>query len=119
MTNSRREFLKSAAGTSLAGIATVAGAAGSTAGPATGAAPARRRKRSVASHEMPRGMTLLSMRSEHGDTLGVKTDRGILDVRRASHALHSRTPPSTLPVTALRTIFRRVIFSSSSTGTSG
>jgi 2-keto-4-pentenoate hydratase/2-oxohepta-3-ene-1,7-dioic acid hydratase in catechol pathway len=92
MTNSRREFLKSAAGTSLAGIATGAGAAGSTAGSATGAAPARRHKRSVASHEMPRGMTLLSMRSEYGDTLGVKTDRGILDVRRASLALHHPVP---------------------------
>jgi 2-keto-4-pentenoate hydratase/2-oxohepta-3-ene-1,7-dioic acid hydratase in catechol pathway len=84
MTNSRREFLKSAAGTSLAGIATVAGAAG--------AAPARRHKRSAESHEMPRGMTLLSMRSEHGDTLGVKTERGILDVRRASLALHHPVP---------------------------
>jgi 2-keto-4-pentenoate hydratase/2-oxohepta-3-ene-1,7-dioic acid hydratase in catechol pathway len=92
MTNSRREFLKSAAGTSLAGIATGAGAAGSTAGSATGAAPARLHKRSVASHEMPRGMTLLSMRSEYGDTLGVKTDRGILDVRRASLALHHPVP---------------------------
>jgi 2-keto-4-pentenoate hydratase/2-oxohepta-3-ene-1,7-dioic acid hydratase in catechol pathway len=89
---SRREFLKSAAGTSLAGIAAVAGATGSATGAATGtaagAAPARRRRRSAASHEMPRGMTLLSIRSEHGDTLGVKTDRGILDVRRASLALH-------------------------------
>jgi 2-keto-4-pentenoate hydratase/2-oxohepta-3-ene-1,7-dioic acid hydratase in catechol pathway len=92
MTNSRREFLKSAAGTSLAGIATVAGATESATGSATGAAPARRLKRSVASHEMPRGMTLLSMRSEHGDTLGVKTDRGILDVRRASLALHHPAP---------------------------
>lgn len=41
---------------------------------------------------MPRGMTLLSIRSEHGDTLGVKTDRGILDVRRASLALHLPVP---------------------------
>src|SRR3984957_7666052 len=92
MKNSRREFMKSAAGTSLAGIATAAAAAGSIAGPATGAAPELRRKRSVAPHEMPRGMTLLSMRSEHGDTLGVKTDRGILGVRRASLALHHPVP---------------------------
>jgi len=41
---------------------------------------------------MPRGMTLLSLRSDHGDTLGVKTDRGILDVRRASLALHLPAP---------------------------
>jgi len=91
MKNSRREFMKSAAGTSLAGIATLA-AAGSTAGYTTDAAPARRLKRSAATHEMPRGMTLLSMRSEHGDTLGVKSDRGILDVRRASLALHHPVP---------------------------
>ena len=41
---------------------------------------------------MPRGLTLLSMRSEHGDTIGVKTPLGILDVRRASLALHLSTP---------------------------
>jgi 2-keto-4-pentenoate hydratase/2-oxohepta-3-ene-1,7-dioic acid hydratase in catechol pathway len=84
MNNSRREFLSSAAGASLAGIASVAGAT-------TGAAPAVG-KRSAVSHEMPHGMTLLSIRSEHGDTLGVKTDRGILDVRRASLALHLPVP---------------------------
>ena len=84
MTTSRREFLQGAAATSLAGIAATASA--------TGAAPARRRQRSAAAHEMPRGMTLLSIRSEHGDTLGVKTDRGILDVRRASVALQHPVP---------------------------
>src|ERR1700674_2582066 len=93
MTTSRREFLKGAAVTSLAGIATAAGASGAGAtGAATGAVPARRRKRSAASHEMPRGMTLLSIRSQQGDTLGVKTDRGILDVRRASLALRHPVP---------------------------
>jgi 2-keto-4-pentenoate hydratase/2-oxohepta-3-ene-1,7-dioic acid hydratase in catechol pathway len=89
MTNSRREFLKATAGTSLAGIATATGAAAGTAGSA--AAP-RRRGGSAASHELPRGMTLLSIRSEHGDTLGVKTDRGILDVRRASLVLRLPVP---------------------------
>jgi 2-keto-4-pentenoate hydratase/2-oxohepta-3-ene-1,7-dioic acid hydratase in catechol pathway len=83
MKNSRREFLRGAAGASLAGIATAA---------ATGAAPAGRRRCSIASREMPRGMTLLSIRSEYGDTLGVKTDRGVLDVRRASLALHQPVP---------------------------
>src|SRR5580692_5659049 len=83
MITSRREFLQGTAVASLAGIAATASAAG--------AAPARRRKPSAA-HEMPRGMTLLSIRSEHGDTLGVKTDRGILDVRRASLALHHPVP---------------------------
>jgi 2-keto-4-pentenoate hydratase/2-oxohepta-3-ene-1,7-dioic acid hydratase in catechol pathway len=92
MKNSRREFLRAAAGTSLAGIATVAGAVGTPAATGGSAAPIRRRKHSAGSHEMPRGMTLLSIRSEHGDTLGVKTDRGILDVRRASLALHRPVP---------------------------
>lgn len=92
MKNSRREFLKTTAGTSLVGIAAAAGATGAAAGLASSAAPARRRKRSGASDEMPRGMTLLSIRSEHGDTLGVKTDRGILDVRRASLALRLPAP---------------------------
>ncbi len=84
MTTSRRKFLQGTVATSLAGIAATASA--------TGTAAARRRKRSAAGHEMPRGMTLLSIRSEHGDTLGVKTDRGILDVRRASLALHDPVP---------------------------
>jgi 2-keto-4-pentenoate hydratase/2-oxohepta-3-ene-1,7-dioic acid hydratase in catechol pathway len=94
MKSSRREFLKGAAGTSLAGMAAASAAAAATSatGAATAAAPGRRRKRLAASHELPRGMTLLSIRSEHGDTLGVKTDRGILDVRRASLALHSPVP---------------------------
>jgi 2-keto-4-pentenoate hydratase/2-oxohepta-3-ene-1,7-dioic acid hydratase in catechol pathway len=97
MNNSRRDFLKGAAGTSLAGIAIaaggVAGASGAAAdAPEAGAVPARRRKHSDASPQMPRGMTLLSIRTEHGDTLGVKTDRGILDARRAALALHLTVP---------------------------
>jgi 2-keto-4-pentenoate hydratase/2-oxohepta-3-ene-1,7-dioic acid hydratase in catechol pathway len=88
MNNSRREFLQAAAGSSLAGIAVAAGAA--TAVP--DAVPARRRAHKPASHDMPRGMTLLSIRSQHGDTLGVKTERGVLDVRRASLELHQPAP---------------------------
>ncbi len=91
MRNSRREFLKDVAGTSLGGIAAAAGATAAATG-GNDLRPTRRRKRSVASQEMPRGMTLLSIRSEHGDTLGVKTDRGILDVRGASLALHLSVP---------------------------
>jgi 2-keto-4-pentenoate hydratase/2-oxohepta-3-ene-1,7-dioic acid hydratase in catechol pathway len=90
--HSRRGFLKAAAGTSLAGIATAAGAAAAAPATAGSGTPTRRRKQPAASHEMLRGMTLLSIRSEHGDTLGVKTERGILDVRRASLALHHRVP---------------------------
>jgi 2-keto-4-pentenoate hydratase/2-oxohepta-3-ene-1,7-dioic acid hydratase in catechol pathway len=88
MNNSRREFLQAAAGISAGGIAAAAGATGA----GTAADPAPRRKNPAAPHDMPRGMTLLSIRSEHGDTLGVKTDRGILDVRQASLLLHLSAP---------------------------
>jgi 2-keto-4-pentenoate hydratase/2-oxohepta-3-ene-1,7-dioic acid hydratase in catechol pathway len=86
MNNGRREFLTGAAGASL-----LAAAASATAAD-TGAVPARRGKRSPATNEMPRAMTLLAIRSAYGDTLGVKTDHGILDVRRASLALHLPAP---------------------------
>ena len=41
---------------------------------------------------MPRGMTLLTMRSGDDYTLGVRTDKGILDVRRAAKAFKSGAP---------------------------
>ncbi|MGY2052683.1 fumarylacetoacetate hydrolase family protein [Methylobacterium sp. JK268] len=42
--------------------------------------------------EMPRGMTLLNMRRGNGYGLGVKTDRGILDVSEAAAALGLPAP---------------------------
>src|ERR1700712_3262299 len=43
--------------------------------------------------EMPRGLTLLSIRQAEGDeTLGVKTDHGILDVAAAADALNLDAP---------------------------
>jgi len=87
----RREFLKVAAGASLAGVAVAA--TGASAGVNDAAARlTRKRKRSAVADGMPLGMTLLSIRSPDADTLGVKTDRGILDVRRASLALHLPAP---------------------------
>jgi 2-keto-4-pentenoate hydratase/2-oxohepta-3-ene-1,7-dioic acid hydratase in catechol pathway len=87
----RREFLKAAAGASLAGAALAA--SGASAGVNDAAARLTgQRKRSAVADGMPLGMTLLSIRSQDADTLGVKTDRGILDVRRASHALHLPVP---------------------------
>src|SRR5580658_7769576 len=83
MTNNRREFL--VAMTAAAGTAGVTTAGGLV-------APTPRRRRPAGSEAMPRGMTLLSIRSEQGDTLGIKTDRGILDVRRASLSLHLPAP---------------------------
>jgi 2-keto-4-pentenoate hydratase/2-oxohepta-3-ene-1,7-dioic acid hydratase in catechol pathway len=87
----RREFLKAAAGASLAGVAIAATGARASLKD-DDATLTRRRKRSAMAGEMPRGMTLLSIRSKYGDTLGVKTDRGILDVRRATLALHLPVP---------------------------
>jgi len=43
-------------------------------------------------HVMPRGMTLLTMRSGDDYTLGVKTEKGILDVRKSARAFKSRAP---------------------------
>jgi 2-keto-4-pentenoate hydratase/2-oxohepta-3-ene-1,7-dioic acid hydratase in catechol pathway len=44
------------------------------------------------SFEMPRGMTLLNMRRDGGYRLGVKTNRGILDVVAAAQALNMPAP---------------------------
>ena len=41
---------------------------------------------------MPRGMTLLTMRSGEDYSLGVKMEKGILDVRKAAKALKSEAP---------------------------
>lgn len=46
----------------------------------------------LAAPVMPRKMTLLTMRSGEDYTLGVKLDKGILDVRKASKALKSKVP---------------------------
>jgi len=104
MKNSRRGFLMAAAGTSLAGI--TAGpawaASGAAAAATTSTSPVSGESVQVASHEMPRGLTLLSIRSEHGDTLGVKTEHGILDVRRAALQLHLPVPPDARRLTAGR-----------------
>lgn len=72
----RRDFLMGAAGLAAA-----------TAGLGVGAAAA-----TPTSFEMPRGMTLLNMRREGGYGLGVKTDRGILDVKAAAEALGLPAP---------------------------
>ncbi len=80
MQTDRRDFLKGAAGMSAAGL----GAAGLAAAAPAAAAPA--------AFEMPRGLTLLNMRREGGYGLGVKTERGILDVTAAAAALNLPAP---------------------------
>ena len=61
---------------------------GAFAQPAAGA-----RKPYAGPHELPRGLTLLAIRGADGrDTLGVKTEAGILDVAAAAHALNMQAP---------------------------
>jgi 2-keto-4-pentenoate hydratase/2-oxohepta-3-ene-1,7-dioic acid hydratase in catechol pathway len=78
---SRRTFLKTAtAGTALAAT--------------TGASVAAVKKFGGA-HEMPSGVTLLSIKQRNGtETLGAKTPNGILDVAEASRALGVDAPLS-------------------------
>src|SRR5262245_33897405 len=84
---SRRGFLKSSA---------VVGAASMTALQEAGCAqtPVVAGPR-PAMPTMARGVTLLNMRRGEGATLGVKTDKGILDVARATVALKSPAPLTT------------------------
>jgi 2-keto-4-pentenoate hydratase/2-oxohepta-3-ene-1,7-dioic acid hydratase in catechol pathway len=63
-------------------------------GPASAAArPADAPQPYAGPREMPRGLTLVSIRQSDGqETLGVKTDQGILDVATASKALGMPAP---------------------------
>ena len=83
----RRDFLKQS---SLAGAMAIAGAGtfqSTPAGAATAGGGAR-----PDSPVMPKGMTLLTMQSGGVYSLGVKTERGIVDVRRAARVLKSSAP---------------------------
>lgn len=76
----RRDFIKTAA-------AGVGAATLGTTGTATAAAPAS------GPHQMPRGLTLLSMvQADGSETLGVKLPSGILDVAAAGKALNMSAP---------------------------
>jgi 2-keto-4-pentenoate hydratase/2-oxohepta-3-ene-1,7-dioic acid hydratase in catechol pathway len=82
MQDDRRHFLK------LSAAAGLAAAGGSAARAAPDSAPAY-------AFEMPRNMVLLNMRVGDSIQLGVKTDRGILDVARAAQALNLPAPVDT------------------------
>jgi hypothetical protein len=71
MSSNRRAFLKGTA----AGVV-AASSTGPLAGPAAAQAPH--------SFEMPRGMTLINMRRDGAYRLGVKTNKGVLDVTAAA-----------------------------------
>lgn len=70
----RRSFLRAAA----AGVSSAATATFASAAPVVAQAPA------AGTFEMPRGMTLLNLRTAAGPRLGVKLARGILDVAAAA-----------------------------------
>ncbi|MGE0043216.1 MAG: fumarylacetoacetate hydrolase family protein [Vicinamibacterales bacterium] len=90
MTHDRRAFLKNATTVGAAGaLAATAGigcAAGPTA-PAAAAPPAR-----TLGTGMATGLTLLTMRVDGADRLGVKTAKGVLDVPRAAGLLSMYAP---------------------------
>ena len=85
MDDKRRSFLKhAAAGATLgvgAGFQPVAARAATAGRGAKGEGP-----------EKARGLTLLSMRDRDGYSLGVKTERGVLHVRRAAAILKMPAP---------------------------
>ena len=85
MTQSRRTFLKRAG---LAGTVALTGVAGAVT-PAPAGATAHNGKRVEL---MPRGMTFVTIRRGGVQSLGVKTDRGILDVKRAEASMKLKAP---------------------------
>ena len=84
MAQDRRDFLKSA------GVACTAAAVGGISAALPGPVFAREEERGMA-----RGLTLLNIRHEGSYRLGVKTDKGILDVTEAAKLLHMRAPATT------------------------
>jgi len=82
----RRDFLKSAGTVAAAGAAAGCASPASTPAP-TAAAPVRSLGKGLAT-----GLTLLTFRSQGRDRLGVKTDKGILDVAQAGALLKMYAP---------------------------
>ena len=91
MRDKRRDFLKTAA---LAGAATTVGACAHMGGHehAYGGAAAASKAR-TAGGPIPKGMTFVTLASRGGNSLGVKTGKGILDVAHA--AVHYRSDAPT------------------------
>lgn len=89
MSNSRRSFLKSAA---------VVGASGLLAKPAFADNACLANNASLSTDrvefEMPRGMTLLTFRTDGEYRLGVKTSKGVLDVKEAGAQFRIPAPAS-------------------------
>jgi len=82
--NNRRSFLKSAAVVAASGWVT-----------SNHSASASTHKADSAGFEMPRGVTLLNFRRDGECCLGIKTAKGVLDVKRASDHFKLPAPTST------------------------
>jgi 2-keto-4-pentenoate hydratase/2-oxohepta-3-ene-1,7-dioic acid hydratase in catechol pathway len=81
MKHDRRAFLKTA------GVAAAAGILGPTPARAGARAPS-----AIPASEMPTGMTFVTIRRGAEQSLGIRTERGIIDVRRAEAALKVKAP---------------------------
>ncbi len=87
MNTNRRRFLKT---TGLAGVAAIAGA-----GALGRAIPVQARigpRPKADPRALPKGMTFCTLRQGDGYGLGLKTEKGILDVAAAAHALKENAP---------------------------
>ena len=94
MNRTRRNFLKTS--TAVAGTAAVAGAlAGAQSAAAAAVVKGAGKGPPAASHVMARGVTLLNMRRDGRNMLGVKTAKGVLDVARAARAFRTNAPATT------------------------
>ena len=87
MKNHRRTFLKAAG---LAGVAIAAGGAGRAGRP--GIVMSTAQAASSQSGELPKGMTFTMLRRADGYGLGVRTERGILDVVAAEKDFAAGAP---------------------------
>jgi 2-keto-4-pentenoate hydratase/2-oxohepta-3-ene-1,7-dioic acid hydratase in catechol pathway len=86
MDKRRRTFLKGAGTIAVVGTGGVLGATHAVAAYQT------TDKKSGGSSEMPKNMTFVTLRDGETYSLGVKTDRGILDVGKAATALKVKAP---------------------------
>jgi 2-keto-4-pentenoate hydratase/2-oxohepta-3-ene-1,7-dioic acid hydratase in catechol pathway len=90
----RRTFLKTAGAITVgaASAAPLAASAGA-AKPVVAHSEHLHKKKYTGPHELPKNTTLLSIKNADGtETLGVKTDAGVIDVRKASELLHMAAP---------------------------
>jgi len=86
MESDRRDFLKAAGAALMAGAAGVLTGSKAFAGAGLGAGV------TAAPGEMPKGMTFATIRRRGEYSLGVKTDKGILDVKAASQLFKKSVP---------------------------